>query len=155
MSGSEDDIQVTEVYGGRKFRLKIKKQKKEIRINNKEPRVVCSHGLQDRQVNKNAKGKKECKVADLTYDDISTFNHRVMALNQIDQNKFLLHYMNISSPKHRVVKSATARYKQSVSVKYTVRRSNGEIIPVCDASFQGICGLSKDRLFVSCNRKVT
>ncbi|KAJ4446991.1 hypothetical protein ANN_28293 [Periplaneta americana] len=60
--------------------------------------------------------------------------------------------MNISSPKHRVVKSATARRKQSVSVKYIVRRSNGEIIPVCDASFQGICSLSMDRLSCLANK---
>ena len=69
-----------------------------------------------------------------------------MSLNQLEQRKFLLHYMNISQPKRRVVESSTAKCKQTVSVKYRVRKNNGEIIPVCAATFQGICGLSKDRL---------
>ncbi|KAJ4425787.1 hypothetical protein ANN_27412 [Periplaneta americana] len=53
-----------------------------------EPQINCSHGLQ--KLATNTKGKKNCKAAELCYNDITTFHHHVASLNKTDQDKFLL-----------------------------------------------------------------
>lgn len=143
-SESENDMQVTECPDGRKSRSKVKLPKNS-RNKRKIPNIACTHGLPDVPVNTKAKGRKECRAADLTYDDITTFHHHVNSLNKIDQDKLLLKYMEITSPKRRSSKKE-AKKKNTVSVKYRIRNKGGQILPVCAATFQAISGMSKDRL---------
>ncbi|PSN43234.1 hypothetical protein C0J52_12636 [Blattella germanica] len=147
---SENEMQVEECSGGRKSKSKIKKgvgqSKKRTIISNKEPRIKCSHGMEVLPSCSKAKGKKQCMASELCYEDITQFHHHVTSLNKTDQDKYILKFMAVSSPKRRVVNTENLKRKKTVSVKYTIRKKNGEVVPVCAASFQGVSGMSKDRL---------
>ncbi|PSN31750.1 hypothetical protein C0J52_24465 [Blattella germanica] len=54
--------------------------------------------------------------------------------------------MEITSPKRKRVESGKVKRKHAVSVKYRIRKKDGHMLPVCAATFQGISGMSKDKL---------
>lgn len=139
---TEFDSPVIESEGGRKNRKRLVSTKKL----NKEPSIKCNHGIQDCPSTSIKKECKECRIGDLKYEDIYDFHNKVKHLNKVDQDKFLLKYMTIYSPKRRKVKEENSKRKQSVSIKYSIRKKNGDVLPICAASFQGISGMSKDRL---------
>lgn len=74
------------------------------------------------------------------------FHNKLKTLCEIDQDKLLLKFMTIITPKRRVVDAESSKRKQSVSIKYSIRKTDGQIVPVCASNFQGITGFSKDRL---------
>lgn len=144
---SENGIHVEECFRGRKFRYKKVvsiPEKRKNRYNN-GPQIKCNHGLNDRPSTSKAKGQKQCKAAELCYEDIMQFHHHVTSLNKADQDKYLLKFMTISSPQRRI-KTENAKRKKTVSVKYAIRKKNSEVVPVCASTFQGVSGMSKDRL---------
>ncbi|KAJ4426160.1 hypothetical protein ANN_26969 [Periplaneta americana] len=145
MDPRDEMIIIQEVVGGRKSRIKEKSPRTGKRkIKEHEPNIKCSHGLENSSSNPKAKGSKQCKVAELSFDDISVFHNKFKTLCKIDQDKLLIKFMTITSPKRRVV---------NTEFKYSFRKTDGQkIIPVCASSFQGITGFSKDRLSLLANR---
>ncbi|PSN29182.1 hypothetical protein C0J52_28337, partial [Blattella germanica] len=125
---------------------KVKAPKTPRKRNIKEARIACSLGLPDVQVNPKALGRKECRAADLTYEDM-TFYHHVNSLNKIDQDNFLLKHMEITSPKRKRVESGKVKRKHAVSVKYRIRKKDGHMLPVCAATFQGAVEYPQGNLF--------
>ncbi|KAJ4444848.1 hypothetical protein ANN_06645, partial [Periplaneta americana] len=150
LQDSDTDIHVEECFLGRKSRCKESQPKRKICKTKEEPQINYSHGLQ--KLATNTKGKKNCKAAELCYNDIITFHHHVASLNKTDQDKFLLKFMEICTPKRRIVATENAKRKKRVSVKYTIRKKNGTLLPVCAATFQAVSGMSKDRLSYLANR---
>ena len=88
---------------------------------NKKPFIKCNHGIQESI----KKESKECRVRDLTHEDINDFHNKLKHLNKVDQDKFLLKCTTIYSPKQRKVKEENSKRKQSVSIKYSIRKKNG------------------------------
>lgn len=72
---------------------------------------------------------------------VSVFRHHCLSHNsKVDQDRFLLKYMDISIPTHRKKKECENRKPKSVVVKYKFRRQSGEAVPVCAKLFMNITG---------------
>ena len=74
---------------------------------------------------------KECRVAELIHEDIADLHYKIQTLNKIDQDKFLLKFMNIFSLKRKKVKEENFK-KESVNVKYNIRKKGVKLL-ICAA----------------------
>ncbi|KAJ4426845.1 hypothetical protein ANN_26644 [Periplaneta americana] len=55
-----------------------------------------------------------------------------------EEEYILFEFMEISTPKRRILPTESAKRKKTVSVKYTIRKKNGTLLPVCAATFQAV-----------------
>lgn len=58
---------------------------------------------------------------------------------KIDQDKIILQFMDISTPKRRTVDDTSSVNNRQISVKYFIKTEKGKI-PVCAKTFQKITG---------------
>ncbi|PSN54989.1 hypothetical protein C0J52_02343 [Blattella germanica] len=65
-----------ETQDGRKNRRKCALPTKQ---NNKEAIIKCSHGLQDFSPDTKEKESKDCKMAELTHENITEFHHKIQS----------------------------------------------------------------------------
>jgi len=130
---------IMEINGGRKINKVNKKEQKKIINNNltNEWTVKCIH--------KDKIKATVCHVSLLSSDEISSFKNNLCSCPiKIDQDKFILTFLNVSVPK-RTNRKTTNRMNQTVTY-YFIPASNGNMVKVCGEAFSSITSLNRRRL---------
>jgi len=101
-----------------------------------KPTVACNHRDTD---------SKFCKVRFLNQDDVNSFHAKLFKnKSKIDQDNFLLHYMQNADPKRRRPRSSEP--KRRTITEYFIRKINGQVVRVCAQTFCSVTGISRYRL---------
>lgn len=101
-----------------------------------KPRISCNHD----------ENHKTCKVSVLSDLDIAHFHSKVYdCKSKVDQDNFVLKYMMNKEPKRRRARNVNDP-RPRILTTYYVRKTNGQIVPVCAQSFSSITALQRKRL---------
>nr|CAH7730369.1 unnamed protein product [Callosobruchus chinensis] len=145
-SNAEYDKDVEITAGGRKHRNSARKKKNQSRYfigRNDPPIMTCPHTVLG------YKGKKKCLSRSLTAGDVEVFRQHLFAqASKVEQDRFLLKFMHTSIPTYRRRTEPNNLNPKSVVTKYTVRKENGEVVPVCAKYFTNITGVTCNRLAI-------
>lgn len=98
------------------------------------PHVSCRH-----------KQNKTCCVERLDPQDIADFHEKLYRnKSKVDQDNFLLNYIQSKEPNRSRPRSANPRSR--IMADYFVRKINGTLVRVCAQTFSSITGISRFRI---------
>ncbi|KAK5637856.1 hypothetical protein RI129_000139 [Pyrocoelia pectoralis] len=102
--------------------------------------IACEHGMNNKTRN------TLCRARELTATNLVEFRDIIYSEDKkANQDKLLLHYMDISSPKRKTVNDKKRKNSRSSSIKYFVK-TDTSMVPVCAETFRKVTGASKDRI---------